>query len=186
MIQANWTAIPVLQYLYEAGSRTRVYWLGNYGYDSIGNEIRRFPIHILEGIFSITSTQTLECLIHSCTEWNSFISNSLYVLDLKPPGASWNDRDARKTPFKEWFIAKNIRNDPSHQKLDVNKFKKDNTIVTVFDTTKHKRLIVDGVHRAAALTMACEDGTNIPKVRVIECAGSQVNTIFPCDVPQLP
>jgi predicted HTH domain antitoxin len=73
-----------------------------------------------------------------------------------------------------------------HQKLDVNKFKKDNTIVTVFDTTKHKRLIVDGVHRAAALTMACEDGTTIPKVRVIECSGSQVNTIFPCDVPQLP
>jgi hypothetical protein len=75
---------------------------------------------------------------------------------------------------------------PGLQKLDVNKFKKDNTIVIVFDTTKQKRLIVDGVHRAAALTMACENGTTVPKIRVIECVGNQVNTFFPCDVPQLP
>jgi hypothetical protein len=64
-------------------------------------------------------------------------------------------------------------------------FYNDNVIVTVFDTAKKKRLIVDGWHRAAALTMACEDGINIPEVRIIECAGNQVNVIFPCDIHQL-
>ena len=186
MFHANWTTIPVIQYLFEAGRKTRTFWLGNYWYDGIGNEVRRFPIQILEGIFSITSTQTFQCIIHSCSEWNNFISDSLYVLDLTPSGKSWNDTDAKKTSFKEWFVGKNIRNDSNYQKLDEKEFKKDNVIVTVFDTKKEKRLIVDGWHRAAALTMACEDGINIPEVRIMECAGNQVNVIFPCDIHQLP
>jgi hypothetical protein len=84
--------------------------------------------------------------------------------------------DARNVAFKKWMLTKNIRNEPNYQKLDEKKFREDKTLVTVFDTAKRKRLLVDGMHRAAALTMACEDGS----------AGSQVNVIFPCNVHQLP
>jgi hypothetical protein len=88
--------------------------------------------------------------------------------------------------FNKWMLTKNIRNEPNYKKLDEKIFRENNTLVTVFDTTKGKRLIVDGMNRAAALTMACEDGSNIPQVRIMECAGSQVNVIFPCNVHQLP
>ena len=66
------------------------------------------------------------------------------------------------------------------------KFKEDNVMITVFDTVKQRRLMVDGLHRGAALTIACEEGNNISQVRIIESAGNQVNVIFPCDVHQLP
>jgi hypothetical protein len=61
----------------------------------------------------------------------------------------------------------------------------DNTIITVFDSKKKKRLIIDGQHRASAITIACEKKDKIPKVRVLECYGKSVNLIFPCDVYQL-
>jgi hypothetical protein len=184
MSQENWTSIPVIQYLKQ---ESELKFTGLVTMDiSFGNQIRRFPIHILVGIFSVTSTQTRECIISSCSEWNDFISDSLYSLYLEPPDKSWEDMDAKNVAFKKWMLTKNIRNEPNYQKLDEKKFREDNTLVTVLDTAKGKRLIVDGMHRAAALTMACEDGSNIPQVRIIECAGSQVNVIFPCNVHQLP
>jgi hypothetical protein len=42
----------------------------------------------------------------------------------------------------------------------------DNIIITIFDVTKQKRLIVDGTNRAATLTI-CETGIDIPDVKVL-------------------
>jgi hypothetical protein len=72
----------------------------------------------------------------------------------------------------------------SNYVLDMKRFA-DNTIITVFDNRKEKRLIIDGQHRASAITIICEKKDKIPKVRVLECYGNFVNLIFPCDVYQL-
>ena len=69
-------------------------------------------------------------------------------------------------------------------KLDYAKFT-DNIIVTVTDSHKEKTLIVDGLHRAAALTMASEDGMPFPETRIYDCYGENVDVINPCDVHQL-
>jgi hypothetical protein len=77
-------------------------------------------------------------------------------------------------------------NDPKQFTFDDKRFF-NNVICTVFDTIKQKALIVDGLHRARALTMACDAGrATIPTVTVMECFGPRVDIIFPCDVHQLP
>ena len=58
-------------------------------------------------------------------------------------------------------------------------------IITVFDTKKDKRLLIDGLHRAAALTMVCEENISIPKIVIYECYGKRVDIIFPCDIHKL-
>lgn len=76
--------------------------------------------------------------------------------------------------------------DQTHFIFDEAKFS-NNVICTVFDTMKQRALIVDGLHRARALTMSCEEGrTIIPMVTILECFGPRVDVIFPCDVHQLP
>ena len=52
--------------------------------------------------------------------------------------------------------------------------------ITVFDTKKDKRLLIDGLHRAAALTMACEENKSISKIVIYECYGERVDIIFLC------
>jgi hypothetical protein len=71
-------------------------------------------------------------------------------------------------------------------KYDDVKFRENNIILTVFDESKSKRLIIDGLHRAAAFTMACEDNVSISGVKVMECYGENVDIIFPLDIHQLP
>jgi hypothetical protein len=61
------------------------------------------------------------------------------------------------------------------------------SLITVYDQTIQRRLIVDGIHRAAAITMESEDNPNakILPVKIFECYGHNVYVIFPCDIPQL-
>lgn len=82
------------------------------------------------------------------------------------------------------MVTRNTLEDPEFFRFDMNKFTND-VFITTFDINKQKRLIVDGLHRASALTVACEEGINIPKVRIFESYGDKINVIFPCDAHQL-
>ena len=85
----------------------------------------------------------------------------------------------------QWMISENVINDPNHFIFNEQRFS-DRIFCTVFDTRKQKRLIVDGLHRARALTAACDAGcVSIPRVTIVECFGDRVDVIFPCDVHQL-
>ena len=48
-----------------------------------------------------------------------------------------------------------------------------------------KGLILDGQHRASAITIVCEKGVSMPEVRVLECYGSAVSVIFVRYLPAL-
>lgn len=197
MFRGNWIKVPVAEFIKEA-TRTDVFWLGNrIGHDPTGQEIRRFPIDVLEGIFPITQTQTRQCIIGSNIEWMQFIHScySLGCVNCRREG--WTTIDGKKQLLDNWIETSNARakaddvtRNPNGKcrffKYNEAKFKEDNTIITVFDTGRKCRLMVDGLHRAAALTIACEDGINISQVRIVECAGNKVDIIFPCDVHQLP
>ena len=62
----------------------------------------------------------------------------------------------------------------------------DNAIITIFDTAKQKRLIVDGMNKESmCLNICCETGISIPDVKVLECYGSKIDVLFPCDAHQL-
>jgi hypothetical protein len=57
--------------------------------------------------------------------------------------------------------------------------------VTAYDTKKDKRLIIDGIHRAAILTSETEKQCSMPSARIYECYGDNVDKIFPCDFSHL-
>jgi len=83
------------------------------------------------------------------------------------------------------MTAESVINDPSYFMFDEQRFS-DRIFCTIFDTRKQKRLIVDGLHRAKALTAACDEGrVSIPRVTIVECLGDRVDVIFLCDVHQL-
>ncbi|MFZ0893362.1 MAG: hypothetical protein WAZ77_02560 [Candidatus Nitrosopolaris sp.] len=84
----------------------------------------------------------------------------------------------------DWMITAKVRYDNKYV-FERERFLVDNVIITIFDATKQKRLIVDGIHRAAALTIASETGVSIPDVKVMECYGDRIDVLFPCDAHQL-
>ena len=173
--RGNWIDIPVIDYVNHVGRQSRAYWIGN-----------RFPIDIVKGIFHMTMTGTRTCNIHSPADWSSFI-DSCYSLGCANCGnEGWRAMNGHKLPFREWMCSNDAMTDRTHFTFDDAKFS-NNIICTVFDTLRQKALIVDGLHRARALTMSCEKGrATIPIVIILECFGRRVDIIFPCDVHQLP
>lgn len=185
--QGNWMDISVMEYVFHVGPVTRAYWIGNVvEVDRLGNFITRFPLQIIEGIFHISQTGTHTCNITSPEDWLSFVDSS-YSLGCRDCGnEGWRAINGRKLTFREWMTSPEAVYDSHQFTFDDTRFS-NNVICTVFDTIKQKNLIVDGLHRARALTLACDGGrTAIPTVTVIECFGQRVDIMFPCDVHQLP
>jgi hypothetical protein len=85
--------------------------------------------------------------------------------------------------FLDWMATANVRYDSKYT-FERERFS-DNVIITIFDTNKQKRLIVDGMYRAAALTICSETGVSIPDVKVLECYGDRIDVLFPRDAHQL-
>jgi hypothetical protein len=187
IFQGNWNNLTARQYLELVGLRTIAYWIGNIiGVDPDGNKIMRFPIDIAEGIFHVTQTRTHTCNIESSTDWLSFIHSCYSLGCINCENEGWMAINGQKQSFRQWMTAESVINDPSYFKFDGQRFS-DRIFCTVFDTRKQKRLIVDGLHRAKALTEGCDEGRiSIPIVTIVECLGDRVDVIFPCDIHQLP
>ena len=163
--QGNWNDLDVKQYLEFVGLRTRAYWIGNIGLNPLGNKIMRFPIEIAEGIFHVTQTRTRACNIEPPANWLSFIDSCYSLGCINCENEGWRAINGQKQSFRQWMTAESVINDPSYFMFDEQRFS-DRIFCTVFDTRKEKRLIVDGLHRAKALTAACDEGrVNIPRVQ---------------------
>jgi hypothetical protein len=92
--------------------------------------------------------------------------------------------NSQKQRFLEWMST--TTKDRSYFEFDQIKFV-DPVFCTVFDTKRNKRLIVDGLHRANALTLFCNEGKEDFKVvSIVECFGDRVDIVYPCDIHQLP
>jgi hypothetical protein len=185
MFEGNWNFVSHQEYILETRKRTRIIWLGNtFSYFQDGSIIcyvERFSLNELVTLFSATGTQSKKISIGSCNEWKDF-SDSCYSISCKN-GKNWKDVDAKKESLKEWMIRTNVSAKPEFQ-FNEKKFQ-DNVIITTYDDGKQKRLIIDGLHRGAALTMACTNQNRIPPVTIFECSGNLVTTIFPFDIIQL-
>jgi hypothetical protein len=58
------------------------------------------------------------------------------------------------------MLKESVRKSDHYFNFDENRFV-DPVFCTVFDTQKQRRLIVDGLHMANALTIACDKGYSI-------------------------
>jgi hypothetical protein len=147
----------------------------------------------LEGIFQITNTTAYRFIILTNKDWMEFVSTCYSLSCTQCETEGWKAIHGKKQSIEGWLIEEVRKNSAQHDpnkkaylsKLDMSKFL-DSTIITVYAMCKMKRLVIDGLHRVAALTMACKDNVPIPSVTIIECSGKQVNIIFPCDLHQLP
>lgn len=175
IFQGNWNDLTARQYLELVGQRTITYWIGNIiGMDPVGNKITRFPMDIAEGIFHVTQTRTRTCNIESPANWLSLIDSCYSLGCINCGNRGWKVLKGQKQSLRQWMISENVINDPSHFIFDDQKFL-DRIFCTVFDTRKQKRLMVDGLHRAKALTEACDvNRVSIPKVTIVECFGDRV------------
>jgi hypothetical protein len=176
MFEENWNSIPHEEYIAETRKRTRIIWVGNtFWYCQNGSVIchfGRFSLNELVALFNVTKTQYRKLSINSCDQWKEFF-DSCNSTNCKN-GKNWMDINVKKLTLKEWMITADVRTKPEFQ-FDEKRFN-DNIIITVYDSRKQRRLIIDGIHRGAALTIACEK----PYTR-----GDEVITIFPFDIIQL-
>lgn len=190
-MKLNSSPISSRQYVMETANRTRAIWLGNL--NAHNGYLKANDIDTLEGIFQITKTTTYKFIISTNADWMGFISTCYSLTCTQCGNEGGKAINGRKQSIEEW-LKEEIKNNSAQQdpnrknyaaKLDKSKFL-DSTIIPAYDTYKMKRLVVDGLHRAAALFMACKDSVPIPSVTIVECSVKELNVIFPCDVHQLP
>jgi hypothetical protein len=181
----KWNDLSRLEFVQYTMYNTGVIWLGRTALviDSHSRQIGAcflIPPEDLISLFNVTDTKTRECIINRGVDWKNF-SDSCYVLGCKD-NKTWRDAEGKKLPLKEWADEKR------HKQEFIRDRPFDNDIIiTVYDTDKQKRLIIDGIHRATILTNECENRhvELLSPMRVWECYGKQVITIFPCDIIQL-
>lgn len=176
--QGNWFDITAEAYIENTRNRSGIIWLGR---KTLLDDF--IPLADLLGIFSITDTRARACRISSSPEWSTFI-DSCYSLGCANVNENWRSRGATKISFRDWMHR--VEPDTGFFRFDETEFI-DSILCTVYDTQRQARLMVDGIHRANAITRACDEGlTRFPPVTIIECYGAEVDIIFPCDIRQLP
>jgi hypothetical protein len=143
--------VDPITYIKEAKKKTGILWLGRF-----------FSDVDLEDIFRITETKAYEYVIHSCSDWRKFIASCYSVSSCKNCGnEAWRAINGEKELLLEWMQSQRNRekanvdlsNNYKFFKYNKEKFNEDNVLITLVDTRKKKRLMVDGLHKAAALTM---------------------------------
>ena len=181
---ADWAQINILEFVQYTMFNTGVIWLGRSAFviDQHSRQIGAcFLVNPedLVSLFNITETKTRECIINRSHDWKTF-SDSCYVQGCMD-GKTWKDVDGKKMPLREW--AKEKRNDHEFTR---NRSFDDDIIITAYDADKRKRLIIDGIRRASILTNECENkDAEFSPMKIWECYGKQLITIFPCDIIQL-
>jgi len=119
--------------------------------------------------FYHTDTEFRELIIDSNELWKSFVRNCL--LPWYKNGLGWSDPSGMNYSVEEY----------AHEHPQELGSLPDEPLVTVFHPVVNVRLIVDGCHRSVAIQSAVNKNQLIPKIRIIECYGTQVHAIFPCD-----
>lgn len=126
------------------------------------------------GRFDSTDTRFRETTIDSSGIWKSFAS--ICILPWYKNGLDWSYPNSKHYSLEEYA------RDHKEYELDVLPGK---PLLTAFHSLLDVRLIVDACHRSVAIQNAVNAYEKIPRIRVLECYGTQLHTIFPCDFANL-
>ena len=156
------------EFIYAAGSgwsRESLLRWNDVSESTFYQEAHRISVLWLKGfVFTDTKIRLIE--ISSIEEWREF-SDSCYLPVYK--GGDWS------TPNSEnWSLKEYAKLNPTQLT-----YPNEVLILSAFHNLLKRRIIIDGAHRAVALE------SNLTKefgaARIIECYGSQLHSIFPCD-----
>jgi hypothetical protein len=119
--------------------------------------------------FNCTDTQVHQVDVESNSDWELFSENCL--LPWYKNGREWSYPNAENFSLREYaqLFPKELKELPN------------TPILSAYHTLLNKRIIVDACHRSVAIQSAVDKKGQIPTVRIIECYGSQIHSIFSCD-----
>lgn len=184
-----WQPLALTDFIVQARQRTGVIWWGGGGTVPLGPTpiaFRFLSQDDLEALFRVLGIATRQYEIRGFEEWNRF-AKSCHTVSYKD-GKGWQLIDAKNYSLED--LAKDNIEEPSFvRRIDQVSHAPeefgDGVIVTAYDTMKRKRLILDGIHRAAIMTNESKSRTRLPRATVIECYGNKVNQLFPFDTIHL-
>jgi len=132
----------------------------------------------LLGLCDILDIRARLLHINTIDKWKKLADTCLTVRyhDQKDNGINWFEPGAMSYTIQQW----SVRN-PVKRRGEFNK----NIIISVRDTVKKKRILVDGNDRATILTSEVNSQVQ-PNIDVFlyEWCGEHVNMIFPCEFCQ--
>ncbi len=128
-------------------------------------EAHRISVLWLKG-FVFTDTRIREVGITNIEDWREF-SESCYLPVYKQ--GDWSTPNA-----ENWNLQEYAKFNPTTLS-----YANEILILSAYHTLLKKRIIIDGAHRAVELESNL--GKKLEEARIIECYGSQLHSIFPCD-----
>jgi hypothetical protein len=137
-----------------------------------------YSIPDLVKVFSNSRTELIECVVTKLSVWKE-ISRRSFV-----PYVDVNRWSKGIFSLKEFLSLPSTKDDTRFNRLQNNNEVK---IVTAYHNLIKKRIIVDGFHRAVALENEIKGRKrkSIPPIRIWECYGNLVHTIFPFEFSHL-
>jgi DNA-binding transcriptional MerR regulator len=185
---STWQDMAEADFIRDAQQRTSVIWWGGAASVNVGGvpiRVPHVPIADVVAMFRVLSVKTRTREIIGFSEWHDF-AKTCYTVHYKD-GKGWQNADAKNYSLLE--LAKDKASEASFIREKDNSGKPteftDDVIVTVYDSSKGKRVMVDGTHRAVILLNEAQNPHGAFHLRIIECYGADVEQIFPCDFAHL-
>ena len=120
--------------------------------------------------FARTDTKVREATIDRSAKWKEYSKNCFLPWF---PGGNWSAPHVQNYSLVEY-----ARANPSSLRTPPGEL----LVLSAFHTILDKRVLADGCNRAVAIESDMNQRKRIYPVKVIECYGTQVHAIFPCDL----
>jgi hypothetical protein len=160
--QGSWDPLDMDVLVNHSRQEVRIAWF------SISNTILQ-PLCDKVGIHS------RQCTISTREVWQAYANTCLVVsyCDDRGNDIGWFAPQARHRTLHDWSVLHG--DEPTYQRPG-------KIIVSAYDSIKGKRIVVDGIHRAAVITRSnLTRKEQFPTTIVYEWSGPFLNMIFPCD-----
>jgi hypothetical protein len=154
--------------------RIRVIWWGKDEYKQIEKDTK--------AIFDVTNTRVRVRIVYGSEQWMKTLAR--YSTLVPTDDKMWMDTRAKKMTVLEVLDKWEGRGFFPFENSKL----VDRLFFTVYDTSREKKLILDGLHRALSITQAIKEyklTTFFPALTILEAYGPRVDMIFPADLHQL-
>lgn len=180
VLDGKWSPLDPLHFINENRRSADVIWLGRV-LQTQGTFYGLVTNDDLTSLIKVLGLETRQYNCNNPNECNSILS-SCHTVRFKD-GKKWQDENAGNYYLDEWTRSEDYKSDPKVRKLELKDGKlEEDVITTAYNPQTNTRIIISGLHRAAALyKKIMEKDRTIPSFRIFECSGSRIGWLFPCD-----
>ena len=173
-LSSGWVQLDLIELIRVSieNDNVRVAW--------IGHQYKQSPEHLL-ALCDLIEVKARQLKVSTREVWQNKIDNSGYVVDYHDgngnPANVMTDSKAVHYTLQQYGdkYGAEYSNNPKYRS------KTRDILVSAYDTFKNKRVIVDGIHRAAVMSSTYSDDSDYSNRIVYEWYGDKVNELFPYD-----